>query len=114
MTPAEIMKILENKNRMLTEKNDEYPTLTENRAQAEKDYKMMVREQILRHKSEGHPATLIPKLVDGHKIVAELKFQADVAEALVKANIESTRTLVNQIDTCRSLLSFLKAEMERS
>ena len=113
MTPAQIMSILETKNRMLTQKNDEYPELAEKRAEAERDYKIMVREQILRHKSDGHPATLILKLVDGQKAVAELKFKMDVAEAMVKANIESTRSIVNQIDTARSLLSWLKAEMGR-
>ena len=113
MTPATIIQILETKNRMLTTKNDEYPELAEARAQAEREYKMMVREQILRHKTEGHPATLILKLVDGHKVVSELKFKMDVAEAMVKANIESTRSIVNQIDTARSILSWFKQELGR-
>ena len=114
MTPAQVIQVLENKNRMLTQKNDEYPDLVESKAQAERDYKIMVREQILRHKSEGHPATLILKLVDGHKIVAELKFKLDIADALVKANLESCKSTVTQIDSARSLLTWMRAELTQS
>ena len=111
ITPAEIMQGLEFNNRLLTQKNEEYATLAERKAQAEKDYKIMVREQILRHKSDGHPATLIPKLVDGHKMVAELKFKYDIATEIHKACIESIKDVRSRIDTYRSLLSWLKAEM---
>ena len=112
-SPGELIQIIETLCLKLTTKNDEYPTLADARAEAEKDYKMSVREQVLRHKSDGHPATLIPKLVEGHKLVAELKFKMDIAEALVKANIESCRSIVNQIDAARSLLSWLKSEKEK-
>ena len=110
-SPAEYVQIVERLCRTLTQKNDEYGTLADTRALAEKEYKMAVREQVLRHKSDGHPATLIPKLVEGHKLVAELKFKMDVADALVRANIESCRSAVNQIDAARSILSWLKQEL---
>ena len=112
-TSGELLEILEFFCRRLTDKNDEYGQLAEDRALAEKEYKMAVREQILRHKSDGHPATLIPKLVDGHKSVAELKFAMDVKEALVKANLESTKSTVTQIDSVRSMLTWLRAEERR-
>ena len=96
--------------RRLTEKNDEYGQLAEDRALAEKEYKMAVREQILRHKSDGQPATLIPKLVEGHKSVAELKFAMDVKEAFVKANLEAVKSTVTQIDSVRSMLTWLREE----
>lgn len=111
ITPSEIIKGLEFNNRLLTSKNEDYGRLAEAKAQAEKDYKVMVREQIIRHKSDGHPATLIPKLVEGQKLVAELKFKYDIATEVHKACIESIKDVRNKIDTYRSLLSFLKAEM---
>ena len=110
-TPAELIQIVESLCRKLTMKNDEYSVLADARAEAEMLYKIEVRKQILEHKSDGHPATLILKLVEGTKLVAELKFKMDVAEALVKANVESCRSTVNQIDAARSILSWLKQEM---
>ena len=110
-TPAEYIQIVERLCRTLTQKNDEYPGLADARAEAELNYKIIVREQILRHKADGHPATLILKLVDGVKLVAELKFKMDVADALVRSNIESCRSTVNQIDAARSILSWLKQEL---
>jgi len=114
MTPPQVLQILENKNRMLTQRNDEYIELAENRAQAERDYRQEVRKEVLLHKSDGHPATLIPTLVAGVKFVSELKFKMDVAEAMVKANTEACKTLINQIDSARSMLAWLKAELTRS
>lgn len=111
-TAPELLNILEVLCRRLTEKNDEYGQLAEDRALAEKEYKMAVREQILRHKSDGQPATIIPKLVEGHRLVAELKFAMDVKDALVKANLESVKSTVTQIDSVRSMLSWLKEEMK--
>ena len=112
MTPSDIMSGLASKNRLLTSKNEEYAGLAEKKAQAERDYKMMVRQEILKHKSDGHPVTIIPKLVDGQKIVAELKFKLDVAAAVERACLESIKDIRSQIDTYRSLLSWLKAELQ--
>ena len=112
MNPAEIMNGLAAKNRMLTQKNEDYSDLAEKKAQAEKEYKIMVREQILRHRSDGHAATLIPKLVDGQKHVADAKFKYDVAYAVERACLESIKDIRSQIDTYRSLLSWLKAELQ--
>ena len=110
-TPAQIIVGLEEKNRLLSQKNTEYAAIAEKRAQAERDYKMMVREQTLRHKSDGHPATLIPTLVSGHRSVADLKFELDVATETQKACLESIKDTRSQIETYRSLLTWLRAEM---
>ena len=109
-TPGELLQIMEVLCRKLTDKNDEYGQLAEDRAQAEKEYKMSVREQILRHKADGHPATLIPSLVAGHKAVAELKMAMDIKEAIVKANLEAVKSTVTQIDSVRSMLTWLREE----
>ena len=109
--PGQLINVIEAKCRLLSQKNDEYPQLAENRAQCERDWKVLVREQVLRHKSDGHPATLIPTLVAGTKVVSDAKFAMDVSDAMVRANIESCRSTVNQIDSARSILSFLKQEL---
>jgi len=110
MTPAEIFEGLKSKNRMLGQKNSEYLELAEKRAESEKLYNMAVAEHTLRYK-EDYAATLIPKLVAGNKVVAELKFKFDVALAIEKACLESIKDIRSAIDTYRSLLTWLRAEM---
>ena len=98
---------------LLSQKNDELPILSEKKAQAERDYKIEVRKQILFHKSEGHPVTIITKLVEGHKLVAELKFKYDVATEIYKACLESMKDIRLQVESYRSLLTWFRyAEKE--
>lgn len=58
-------------------------------ANAEKQYRMLVRQEILKAQSEGIPATLIKDLVRGIEEVADAKFKRDRAEAFYKAAQES-------------------------
>ena len=110
MTPAEIFEGLIQKNRLLGQKNSEYLQLAEKRAEAERDYSISVAEYTLKYK-EDYAATLIPKLVSGNKVVAGLKFKFDVALAIEKACLESIKDIRSAIDTYRSLLTWLRAEM---
>ena len=112
MTPAAIMNGLADKNRLLTAKNQEYIDLAEKKAQAERDYNIKVRVETMDLRSSGEPVTIIPTLVKGVVIVANLKFDLDVASAVERACLESIKDLRSQIDTYRSLLSWLKAELQ--
>ena len=112
MTPPEIMNGLKSKNRLLTAKNDDYIELAEKKAQAERDYNVEVRKQTMTYRSAGEPVTVIPTLVKGAEAVAKLKFDLDVATAVERACLESIKDIRSQIDTYRSLLSWLKAELQ--
>ena len=113
MNPAELLQVIEAKCRNLTQKNEEYIELNEVAAQAERDYKTTYAKTVLRLKQDGHSVTLIRDLAAGDKIVADLKFKWDVAVAICKANIESTKSTVTQIDAARSMLTWLRQEMGR-
>lgn len=74
-------------------------------AQAEKDYKIKVREEVLKLRDDGMAVTLIAQIIYGIPSVADLRFKRDVAEAIYKANQESInvtkvkiRVLENQYD----------------
>jgi hypothetical protein len=74
-------------------------------AQAEKDYKIKVREEVLKLRDTGMAVTLINQIIYGIPSVADLRFKRDVAEAIYKANQESInvtkvkiRVLENQYD----------------
>lgn len=73
-------------------------------AEAEKNYKMTLRTEVLRLKEEGMAATLINLTIYGVPNVAEARFKRDICEQVYKANMESInatklmiRILSNQI-----------------
>lgn len=57
-------------------------------AQAEKDYKMLLRQECLKLRDEGMAIGLIDKTCYGIPSVAEARFNRDVAQATYKANQE--------------------------
>ena len=111
MTPAEIMAGLQDKNRKLTAKNDEYIELAEIAAEKERDYQVALSQRIIDLRSKDTPVTILKDIAKGGG-VAQLKFEMDMAGAVAKACLNSIKILTSQIDTYRSLLSWLKAEMQ--
>lgn len=74
-------------------------------AQAEKDYKIILRQECLKLRNDGTPVTFIDKICYGIPSVAEARFKRDVADAKYKANMEAINTfkleiriVQNQID----------------
>ena len=67
-------------------------------AEAERDYKIVLRKEALKLRSEKEmPVTLIQQVVYGVPEVAEKRFKRDVDEAIYKANLEAINTLKLQI-----------------
>lgn len=67
-------------------------------AEAEKDYKIKLREEALKLRAEkGMPVTLIQQVVYGVPEVAEKRFQRDIKEAIYKANQEAINSIKLQI-----------------
>lgn len=61
-------------------------------ANAEKEYKIKLREKVLKMKDDGIPATLINLVIYGDDEVARLRFERDCKEAIYKANQEAINT----------------------
>lgn len=57
-------------------------------AEAEKDYKMILRQEALKLRANDMPVTLINSIVYGIPEVAEKRFKRDVEEATYTANQE--------------------------
>ena len=67
-------------------------------AEAERDYKITLRQEALKLSAEkGMPVTLIQQVVYGVPEVAEKRFKRDVKEAVYKANLESINSTKLQI-----------------
>lgn len=113
MTPQDIIKGIQNKNRELTRKNLELQELSEKVAQAKFLYRVAKSKKILELKGK-HPATLLGDIIKGDEEIAELRLEFDIADGVYKACRESIQDIRIAIDSYRSLLTWLKAEMLNS
>ena len=73
-------------------------------AQAEKDYKVLLRQECLKLRDEGMAIGMIDKTCYGIPSVAEARFRRDVAEAVYKANQEAINSLKLQMRLIESQL----------
>lgn len=58
-------------------------------ATAERDYKILLRQECLKLRDEGMAIGMIDKTCYGIPSVAEARFKRDVAETIYKANLEA-------------------------
>ena len=68
-----------------------------NYAKAERDYKILLRQEVLRLRDEGQAIGVITLTCYGIPSVAEARFKRDVAETIYKANQEAINTLKLEI-----------------
>ena len=68
-----------------------------NYAQAEKDYKVLLRTECLQLRDDGMAIGMIDKTCYGIPSVAEARFKRDVAEAVYKANLEAINSIKLQL-----------------
>ena len=66
-------------------------------AQAERDYKVLLRHECLKLRDEGMAIGMIDKTCYGIPSVAEARFKRDVAEAVYKANLEAINSIKLQM-----------------
>lgn len=66
-------------------------------AQAEKDYKILLRQECLKLRDEGMAIGMIDKTCYGIPSIAEARFKRDVAEAVYKANQEAINSIKLQM-----------------
>ena len=57
-------------------------------AAAERDYKVLLRQEVLRLRDDGQAVGVIDKICYGIPSVAEKRFQRDVAKTIYEANLE--------------------------
>ena len=66
-------------------------------ALAEKEYKMLLRQECLKLRDDGMAIGMIDKTCYGIPSVAEARFKRDVAEAVYKANMEAINSTKLQL-----------------
>lgn len=75
-------------------------------AQAERDYKVLLRQEVLKLRDEGTAVGVIDKICYGIPSVAEARFKRDVAKAVYEANLEA-------INSIKLQLRLLDAQIQR-
>lgn len=76
-----------------------------NYAKAERDYKILLRQEVLKLRDEGQAIGVISLICYGIPSVAKARFDRDVAETIYKANQEAINTLKLEIRLIESQLS---------
>ena len=76
--------------RMLRQTGGEY-------AQAERDYKILLRTECLKLRDDGMAIGMIDKTCYGIPSVAEARFKRDCAKAVYQANLEAINSIKLQI-----------------
>ena len=66
-------------------------------AKAEKEYKVLLRQECLKLRDDGMAIGMIDKTCYGIPSVAEARFKRDVAEAVYKANLEAINSIKLQL-----------------
>lgn len=74
-------------------------------AQAEMEYKMLLRQECLKLRDEGMAIGMIDKTCYGIPVVAEARFKRDVAETVYKANQEAINSIKLQLRLIESQIS---------
>lgn len=74
-------------------------------AEAERDYKVKLRQECLKLRDEGMAIGMIDKTCYGIPSVAEARFKRDVAEAVYKANQEAINSIKLQMRIIENQLS---------
>lgn len=64
-----------------------------NYAQAEKEYKVLLRQECLKLRDSGMAIGMIDKTCYGIPEVADARFRRDVAETVYKANLEAIQSI---------------------
>ncbi|MBQ0035554.1 MAG: hypothetical protein KBT35_01405 [Firmicutes bacterium] len=102
----EIWEQLNQTNELLTKSISALKKTSETYATAERDYKILLRQECLKLRDEGMAIGMITLTCYGIPSVAEARFKRDIAEANYKANQEA-------INSYKLQLRLLDAQMGR-
>lgn len=93
----DLMNELQAKIKQLEASLKELRTSGTNYAKAERDYKILLRQECLKLRDDGMAIGMIDKTCYGIPSVAEARFQRDVAQTIYQANQEAINTLKLQL-----------------
>lgn len=115
MTPGEIINKIQACQQALTAGNTNLKTLGVKKAQAEHDYKVALRKEILKLRMvDKQPATLVNDLARGSEEIAKLRLDRDIAETDYNVCLEAMRNLRLELEAYRSFLTWERVELKNT
>lgn len=93
----DLLNDLEIKNKELETSIKSLRKTGTNYAEAEREYKILLRQEVLKLKEEGMKVTIIPLVIYGIPSIAEARYKRDVAETVYKANLEAIASIKLQM-----------------
>lgn len=104
--PMEDYRDLEHEIMMLDKSVKQLRTSGTKYAEAERDYKIKLRQEALKMREDGMAVSLVGLTIYGVQSVAQARYDRDVAEAVYKANMEA-------INAAKLKIRILDARIER-
>lgn len=110
LNPTAIMEMLDYRMDELEKKNKELDKLGDKKAEAEMDYRVEIRKEILSLTLNKVKISLIHDLARGKEEIAKLRYKRDIAENAYytcKSAVDNKRL---EIEVLRSKLTWLRVE----
>lgn len=114
LNPPRIIEKIKLAKIALQRGNDNLKTLGLKKANAEKEYRVALRKELLQLKVDKYPMSIIQDLAKGEDKVSKLRLERDLAENSYAVCQESIRNTRLEIETLRSLLAWSKVELSNS
>lgn len=94
---ADLVNEIMDKSRMLDVAISELKRRGQKYAEAERDYRVALANQMLLERDNGMPVTIISDICKGKSEIATLRFNRDCAEVLYKSAMEAINSMKLQI-----------------
>lgn len=114
LTPLQVIERINTCVQALTQGNINLKTLSIQKAQAEKEYRVALAKETLRLKADKYPATLIQDISRGEDNVSELRLKRDITESAYYTAISGMDNIRLELESLRSLLTWLRVEYKNS
>lgn len=114
MNPGELMEKLNQALLALQRGNTQLQTLGVKKADAERKYKIVLRQELLKLRLEKHPVSIIQDLAKGNEEISKLRLERDLAENAYTTCQEAMRNTRLEIETLRSFLTYQRVELKNT
>lgn len=98
------VQMLYEATKRISEASKEVFRLSKTKAETERIYRTALSQEMLKLRSEGMPATLIPDVSRGN--VADLKFQRDAAMEMHRSALAAMEALKAEINALQSIAKY--------
>ena len=112
--PQQIMDKLSQALLALQSGNTQLQTLGVKKSNAERKYKIALRQELLKLRMDKHPVSIIQDLAKGNELISKLRLERDLAENAYTVCMEAMRNTRLEIETLRSFLTYTRIELKNT